>query len=64
MPRKAKPKAQTAANQTKLFVLDTNVLLHDPTSLYRFQEHDIYLPMVNWITTRRACRRWRATPAR
>jgi PhoH-like ATPase len=30
----------------KLFVLDTNVLLHDPTSIYRFQEHDIYLPMV------------------
>jgi PhoH-like ATPase len=30
---------------TKLFVLDTNVLLHDPTCLYRFQEHDIYLPM-------------------
>jgi len=31
---------------TKLFVLDTNVLMHDPTALYRFQEHDIYLPMV------------------
>ncbi len=30
---------------TKLFVLDTNVMLHDPTCLYRFQEHDIYLPM-------------------
>ncbi len=29
----------------KLFVLDTNVLLHDPTSLYRFEEHDICLPM-------------------
>lgn len=30
----------------RLFVLDTNVLMHDPTSLFRFQEHDIYLPMV------------------
>jgi PhoH-like ATPase len=30
---------------TKLFVLDTNVLMHDPTSLFRFEEHDIYLPM-------------------
>ncbi|MBI5329761.1 MAG: PhoH family protein [Betaproteobacteria bacterium] len=30
---------------TKLFVLDTNVLLHDPTCVYRFQEHDIFLPM-------------------
>ena len=30
----------------KLFVLDTNVLMHDPTSLYRFEEHDIFLPML------------------
>ena len=30
----------------RLFILDTNVLMHDPTSLFRFQEHDIYLPMV------------------
>ena len=29
-----------------LFVLDTNVLMHDPTSLFRFDEHDIYLPMI------------------
>ena len=29
-----------------LFVLDTNVLMHDPTALYRFMEHDIYLPMI------------------
>ena len=33
-------------NTTKFFVLDTNVLLHDPSSLFRFEEHDIYLPMV------------------
>ena len=31
---------------TRLFVLDTNVLLHDPTSLFRFEEHDIFLPMI------------------
>jgi PhoH-like ATPase len=30
----------------KLFVLDTNVLMHDPTSLFRFEEHDVFLPMV------------------
>ena len=30
----------------KLFVLDTNVLLHDPMCLFRFEEHDIYLPMI------------------
>ena len=29
----------------KMFVLDTNVLMHDPTSLFRFEEHDVYLPM-------------------
>ena len=27
-------------------MLDTNVLMHDPTSLFRFEEHDVYLPMV------------------
>ncbi len=37
-------KKQSAA--TKLFVLDTNVLMHDPSSLFRFEEHDIFLPMV------------------
>lgn len=30
----------------RFFVLDTNVLMHDPGCLYRFQEHDIFLPMV------------------
>jgi PhoH-like ATPase len=29
----------------KLFVLDTNVLLHDPTCLTRFQEHDLFIPI-------------------
>ena len=29
-----------------LFILDTNVLMHDPTALFRFAEHDVYLPMV------------------
>ncbi|MDK2123344.1 PhoH family protein [Parachitinimonas caeni] len=39
-------KSKSKARQSKLFVLDTNVLMHDPTSLYRFEEHDVYLPMV------------------
>lgn len=30
----------------KIFVLDTNVLMHDPTSLFRFEEHDLFIPMV------------------
>jgi len=39
-------KAPKSAKQPKLFVLDTNVLMHDPTSLFRFEEHDIYVPMM------------------
>ena len=38
--------AKKSAESKKLFVLDTNVLMHDPSSLFRFEEHDIYLPMV------------------
>ena len=32
--------------QRRLFVLDTNVLMHDPTAIFRFEEHDVFLPMV------------------
>ena len=35
-----------ASEGRKLYVLDTNVLLHDPTSMFRFEEHDVYLPMI------------------
>ncbi|MEI2417748.1 PhoH family protein [Orrella sp. JC864] len=46
--RKPRSRAHNAGKNTakKLFVLDTNVLMHDPTSLFRFEEHDVYLPMV------------------
>ncbi|TCV90089.1 PhoH family protein [Sulfurirhabdus autotrophica] len=37
--------ARASSVKNKLFVLDTNVLMHDPTSIYRFQEHDIFVPM-------------------
>jgi PhoH-like ATPase len=37
---------RASAAATKLFVLDTNVLMHDPTSLFHFAEHDVYLPML------------------
>ncbi|PTB17652.1 phosphate starvation-inducible protein PhoH [Trinickia symbiotica] len=40
--RKAGPETEVR----KLFVLDTNVLMHDPTCLFRFEEHDVYLPMM------------------
>jgi len=39
-------KAASAPVATKLFVLDTNVLMHDPMSIYRFEEHDVFLPMI------------------
>ena len=42
---KKKAASKKKARTTKLFVLDTNVLMHDPTSLFRFEEHDVYLPI-------------------
>ena len=33
-------------SENRLYVIDTNVLMHDPTALYRFEEHDIFLPMM------------------
>jgi len=35
-----------STTQRRLFVLDTNVLMHDPTAIFRFEEHDVFLPMV------------------
>src|ERR1700704_3186335 len=43
MPKSPRPPRKPKVK--KLFVLDTNVLMHDPTSLFRFEEHDVYLPM-------------------
>jgi len=40
-----KPSTPRKQQTRKLFVLDTNVLMHDPTSLFRFDEHDVYLPI-------------------
>ncbi|WP_300452872.1 PhoH family protein [Accumulibacter sp.] len=34
------------SGSSKLFVLDTNVLMHDPTSVFRFAEHDVFLPIM------------------
>jgi PhoH-like ATPase len=45
-PTDIKPKKPKHTGPTKLFVLDTNVLLHDPMCLFRFEEHDIFLPMI------------------
>lgn len=36
----------TKSDKKKLLVIDTNVLMHDPTAIFRFEEHDVYLPIV------------------
>ena len=45
VPAASRRPAKTAG-PAKLFVLDTNVLMHDPMCLFRFEEHDIFLPMI------------------
>jgi PhoH-like ATPase len=43
MPKSPRPPRKPKVK--KLFVLDTNVLMHDPTSLFRFDDNDLYLPI-------------------
>jgi PhoH-like ATPase len=45
-PTSKKSVHQRSKVASKLFVLDTNVLLHDPMCLFRFEEHDVFLPMI------------------
>jgi PhoH-like ATPase len=44
--RTTTPKKNKRIGPSKLFVLDTNVLMHDPMCLFNFEEHDIFLPMI------------------
>ena len=46
VPTEVRIKKVKHTGPSKLFVLDTNVLLHDPMCLFRFEEHDIFLPMI------------------
>jgi len=46
MSRAARAASIASPESIKIFVLDTNVLLHDPSSLFRFEEHDVFLPIV------------------
>ena len=46
MSRTARANRDASPESIKIFVLDTNVLLHDPSSLFRFEEHDVFLPIV------------------
>jgi len=43
----ARVRTPRGTGPAKLFVLDTNVLMHDPTCLFRFDEHDVFLPMIS-----------------
>jgi PhoH-like ATPase len=33
-------------DRKRLYIIDTNVLMHDPTAIFRFEEHDVFLPMM------------------
>jgi PhoH-like ATPase len=35
----------SSSNQPILYVLDTNVLIHDPNALLNFEEHHVAIPM-------------------
>ncbi len=43
--KESRPRTRSSG-PTKLFVIDTNVLMHDPSALFRFDEHDVFLPMM------------------
>ncbi|MEC9157940.1 MAG: PIN domain-containing protein, partial [Planctomycetota bacterium] len=34
-----------AAKSRKHFVLDTNVLLHNPNAIFRFEDHEVVIPL-------------------
>ncbi|HEY6643775.1 PhoH family protein [Povalibacter sp.] len=44
--RRTAARAGKRDRERRIFVLDTNVLMHDPTAIFRFEEHDIYIPMI------------------
>jgi len=43
-PRRGRGAAR--GRERRIFVLDTNVLMHDPTAIFRFEEHDVFIPMI------------------
>lgn len=40
------PSPKLKPDTKRMFVLDTNILMHDPTALFQFKEHDVFIPMV------------------
>ena len=52
-------KISSSKKSPKTFVLDTNVILHDATSINQFQENDVVIPLQllkNLITLSAAAR--------
>ncbi len=50
-PRPAEPDGSQALTEAlpikrKIYVLDTNVLLHDPTALFKFEDNEVVIPLV------------------
>lgn len=43
--RQTHPQAATPSSVRKHFVLDTNVLLHDPNAIFKFAEHEVVVPL-------------------
>ena len=46
VPMGQRKRKEAPSGPPKMFVLDTNVLMHDPMSIFRFEEHDVFLPMI------------------
>ncbi len=44
--RRSRSAGREASREHRIFVLDTNVLMHDPTAIFRFDEHDVFIPMI------------------
>ena len=44
--RRTAARDSKARRERRIFVLDTNVLMHDPTAIFRFEEHDVFIPMI------------------
>ena len=45
MKSKKQSSSARSSKQTKMFILDTNVILHDATCINQFQEHDVVIPL-------------------
>lgn len=45
LPQRLSPWPIRTSTMKKIYVLDTNVLLHDPSAMLRFEDNDVVLPI-------------------